>query len=445
MAVLPSSGEDGAVIFAGVRDGAQGKGGIVKKTVIIADDLTGALDVAAPFAAPKVSVRVLLEGGTTAVAKAAVENDDVLSVCVETRHLDAGAAKDAVRAAFDRFGDGASILFKKTDSALRGNIGAELEALLEASAARMVHFIPAFPAMGRTTNAGIHFIDGVPVAESAFGDDPLNPVACSRVADVIAATSMVPVLEVSAGAPLPADFSGIAVYDATTQGEVDARVREILQTPGPLALAGCAGLARSLAVAQGIQATHGVAGCAGDLLVMCGSGNPASRAQCAAARAVAPSLKVPVEAMIDSEWIDGSRACAFERELQNALDAARPLALVDASSPVPATVAAELAMPDEDLRARISSQLGALFARLICGLRPSAALIVGGDALLACLRVLGVAELVPFAEPAPGVVAAFVHVGGRKMVLASKSGGFGAPELFLELAECLTGRPPGSS
>lgn len=430
-------------MFAGPRSWGEvsRQGGIVRKTVIIADDLTGALDVVVPFAAREASVRVLLEDD----AMAGAGSDDVLSVCVETRHLDADAAKDAVRAAFARLGDGSDILLKKTDSALRGNVGAELEALLDASSARVVHFIPAFPAMGRTTDEGVHLVDGVPVAKSAFGGDPLNPVTCSRVADVIAATSVVPVLEVSAGASLPADFSGVAVYDATTQGEIDDRVREILQGSGPLALAGCAGLARSLAAVLGAQAVRDVAGCASDLLVMCGSGNPASRAQCAAARAVAPSFEVPVEAMIDPEWIDGPCACAFERELQNALGAVRSLMLVDASVPVPATAAAELSMSDDDLRARISSQLGSLFARLICDLRPSAALIAGGDALLACLRVLGVAELVPFAEPAPGVVAAFVRVGGRKMVLASKSGGFGAPELFLELAEYLTGRPPGST
>lgn len=428
--------DDDAVHFARSQRRTPGrKGGIVRKMVIIADDLTGALDVVASFAAPEVHVRVLLDGRVATDMR----DTDVLSACVETRHLEAGFAKRAVRTAFERVGDGAEILLKKTDSALRGNVGAELEALLEASGAQVVHFIPAFPDMGRTTVRGVHLIDGEPVATSAFGADPLNPVACSRVADIIAATSTVPVFEVSAGAPLPADFSGVALYDAETQAEIDARVAKLIARPGTIALAGCAGLARALAASQGIEASHSVRGCAGDLMVMCGSGNPASRAQCAAVRAAVPSIEVPLAAMTDPAWLNGAGICSFEREFGRMLGPEFALSLVDASSPVSADVAGGLGIDANELRVRISNQLGVLFARLICDLRPSAALVAGGDALLACLRALHITELAPFAEPLPGVVAAHVGVDGRQMVLISKSGGFGGPGLFGELAGEIVG------
>ena len=69
-----------------------------------------------------------------------------------------------------------TIFYKKTDSALRGNIGAELSAALDGSGAGVLSFLPAFPRMNRTTAAGIHYIDGIPAAKSVFGQDPFNPV-----------------------------------------------------------------------------------------------------------------------------------------------------------------------------------------------------------------------------------------------------------------------------
>lgn len=76
-------------------------------------------------------------------------------------------------------------IYKKTDSALRGNIGAELGALLRASGEQALPFLPAYPQIGRCTREGVHYIDGQPVAQSVFGIDPFEPVRHSRVADLI--------------------------------------------------------------------------------------------------------------------------------------------------------------------------------------------------------------------------------------------------------------------
>lgn len=413
----------------------------VRKTVIIADDLTGALDAAAPFASPSVSVEVTL-GPAPIEGRPAV---DVLSCCIETRHLDASRAYAAVRDAADAAScSGAQLLFKKTDSALRGNVGAELRALHDANESAPVHFIPAFPDAGRTTVNGIHLIDGTPVAESAFGSDPLNPVLRSRVADIVSAQSDLPVIEVPVADPVPRGFKGIIVYDAKTQRDIDVRVRHLLALGGTLAVAGSSGLSRALASAMGIEVSSAIEHAAGDLLVLCGSGNPASRAQCALARAVAPSIEVPLEAMIDPEWVEGAEARRFMRDVLRLSNLKGPLTLVDASAPVPASVGEELGLSSDDFRARISTQLGVLFACLVKDARPASAMVMGGDALAACLRSLGIEALAPFAEPVPGVVASRVSIGAHRMVLVSKSGGFGGARLFCELAERLSGSPPAS-
>ena len=92
-------------------------------------------------------------------------------------------------------------------AALRGNVGAELTAVLDAAGADRLAFLPALPKMGRITRNGIHYIDSVPVADSVFGQDPFEPVTASSLEEIIAAQSEVPValhgLEETASAGRP--------------------------------------------------------------------------------------------------------------------------------------------------------------------------------------------------------------------------------------------------
>ena len=72
-------------------------------------------------------------------------------------------------------------IYKKTDSLLRGNIGAELRALCDAAGSGPLVFAPGYPTGGRTTINGIHRLDGVPVADAAPGRDPLTPVCEAHI------------------------------------------------------------------------------------------------------------------------------------------------------------------------------------------------------------------------------------------------------------------------
>src|ERR1700761_630405 len=104
--------------------------------VVLADDLTGALEAGAKFAA---------QGIGAAVATRPVEaNCAVLVIDTESRHL---PAEQAYRAIAALASSGLPVLYKKTDSALRGNIGAELRALAEACPDHPITYIPAYPAL----------------------------------------------------------------------------------------------------------------------------------------------------------------------------------------------------------------------------------------------------------------------------------------------------------
>ncbi len=178
----------------------------------------------------------------------AEEDLQVLVLDAETRHLTPEAAYGVVfRAVEDALKNGFTYIYKKTDSALRGNVGAELTAVLDAAGADSLAFLPALPGMDRVTRKGIHYIGGVPVAESVFGQDPFEPVTASSLTEIIGAQSKTPVVLHETGAPgEEPPRPGIQVYDAETDGDL-LRIGRVLGKEGLRLSAGCAGFASVLA------------------------------------------------------------------------------------------------------------------------------------------------------------------------------------------------------
>ena len=119
---------------------------------LIADDLTGALDAAAPFAAPGAPVRLMLGlGGAVG---------DRLCHSTESRDLKPPAAMARVARATAALlhpavpgakGVENGLWFKKVDSVLRGHPLAETLAMAWAGGFATCVFAPAFPQMGRIT------------------------------------------------------------------------------------------------------------------------------------------------------------------------------------------------------------------------------------------------------------------------------------------------------
>ena len=144
------------------------------KLLIIADDFTGALDAGVQFASLGAKSLVVTEDDYDL---SNAEGLDVLIYDAETRHITPKEAYQKVygfvkRADRKKF----PYIYKKTDSGLRGNIGAEIAGAMDALGIDEAAFVPAFPAMRRVTRGGVHYVDGVPVAESMFASDPFEPV-----------------------------------------------------------------------------------------------------------------------------------------------------------------------------------------------------------------------------------------------------------------------------
>ena len=331
--------------------------------------------------------------------------------------------EDAYRAVYDvtkkAKACGTRYILKKVDSALRGNVGAELAASLAATGEKTLYFVPAFPRMKRVTRNGIQYIDGdIPVAESVFRQDPFNPVRHSAVADVIAETTSAAVYSADTNqAHYPA---GIAVFDAQTDGDIQRIAAHLFHGVGASLVSGCAGLAAAIpTVLRFPKTAEDKIAVPPKLITFCGSVNPISIQQCEEAE----TCGMPRFHLIQNGYAED------ETHLANrvaAASAGSAITILDTGS----TDVGDGAEATAENSRRVAEKMGAVISRVSC-LAPDATLfIIGGDTLIAFIHCLGIKTIIPAAELMPGVVLAKYRFEGAWRYLISKSGGFGEPDLL---------------
>ena len=407
--------------------------------LIIADDFTGALDTGVQFAARGIKTRVVV-GADAALTH---QNADVLVVDTETRHLPAAQAYAAVEGLVQRAKyAGFAYLYKKTDSALRGNVGAELAALLSASSSRQLAFLPAFPQMNRVTKNGVQYIDGVPVTESPFGVDPFEPVRHAAVTDLLAEQTDLPAASfpaLAADGSVPAE-DGILVFDAATVDELRSTGRALLNNGGLRVLAGCAGFGAVLPELLGLGGADVTCPALDPrLLVICGSVNAITLAQLdKAEQAGFTRLRLtPHQKLMPDYWRSADGRMTLDH-IEETL-AAHPYNIIetnDEGGNEPTTAAADaLGLTREAMRVRIASGVGQLVGALFASPAVGTLLLTGGDTLLQCMNSVGVHELEPICEMERGVVLARFGCGGTTRYVITKSGGFGQADLLTALAK----------
>lgn len=407
------------------------------KMLIIADDFTGALDTGVKFSTAGSRTKVSTD---TEMDFTADIPEEVLVLCAPTRHLPAREAYDmirriAARAAAAHIG----CIFKKTDSALRGNIGAELSAVLDGSGEKCLCFIPALPGMNRITVEGIHYVDGVPVHQSVFGQDPFEPVRESCVPDLLHLQCDVPVKIIPSGETesfQPGDETCIYLFDCASKEDMEKEVRILHQQHRLNILAGCAGLAESLPAYLGL--TMGVKpaeeAAADRLTVVCGSANPISCSQMDYGEQRGyHRVHIPADRLLsDNDLSTGSGAMMMDY-LWN-LYSQFPYLMIDSlQSGGEQVLEGTLELTLEDIRQKISRQMGLILKKLIDRGADSRFMIIGGDTLLAFMEAIQCRELKPICELQPGVVLSRITYRNRQYEIISKSGGFGEESLLVTL------------
>ena len=445
------------------------------KTIIIADDLTGALDTGVQFAAASLRTQVCVDA---VIPAQEWERADTQVLCINagSRHL---PPEEAYCIVYDLCVQakehGASCVYKKTDSALRGNVGAELSAMRAALSLDSVPFVPSYPALGRVVSKGILYIDGIPAAQTALGHDPFDPLTSSCVHDLLQKTAS------------RDEASNIDVYDAKSDADMkrigDALGRRIFFS------AGCGGFAQILAGKLSDHsdsctgqtepyeedspvsyknnpkdpAGNSPAGPAGNspafptrgVLVICGSLHENSLAQVQ----MAASSGYPVHSLS----VDRGRNASGDVFRDVSGDVSGDV-FRDVSGDVPGNgsfetfsvtrqICDELCTagisilatsdPEEgpshihtvsaDLKTTVERSVASIAHSLCSSGKVNTLCVFGGDTLSCVMHALDIASIQVQRELLPGIVLGKARVQGRQLSIISKAGSFGSPDLISSL------------
>jgi uncharacterized protein YgbK (DUF1537 family) len=392
------------------------------KVTIIADDLTGTLDVAGPFAARgQPTFAVVHDEGCSPdeFADAAV-----VSINSASRHLPGAQAAARVRRICERLCTPAGeIVIKKIDSTLRGNVAIETLAAVHALGRPNAIIAPAFPAQGRTVIGGMVHVDGVPLPQTGFARDALSPPPLDALDHVFrTATAGARVEVVPPQGPFelarPGEAPRVFVVDSQADADLARTVETLVGRLGHCVLVGSAGIAGAVARAclpQGPTSPHPRS--RGQILMVVGSRAEQSARQLAALAA-------------------RSEAAVF--------DAPNGALQGDAILRSDAPVLVLRAAAGEDGRQGDAEQVAASLARntvQVLRTRPIEALVAtGGDTAVAILEALGRRALQVMGDLLPGVPYCRLALDGRALWLVTKAGGFGGPDTLIEIVSRLRGR-----
>jgi len=153
------------------------------KIVVIADDLTGANDTGVQFSKQGLQTVVLM--GVKYMPD--VFDEDVVVVDTQSRAMSPEAAYQHVTKTAMLFRDiPCKAIYKKVDSTLRGNLGQEIDAIMDTCGQELAIVAPAFPKNGRITVGGYHFLQGAPLEATEIARDPKCPITESHLPTLLA-------------------------------------------------------------------------------------------------------------------------------------------------------------------------------------------------------------------------------------------------------------------
>jgi 3-dehydrotetronate 4-kinase len=418
----------------------------------IADDFTGATDLCSMLV--RGGMRTVQLMGTPAPGDA-VPDVDAVVVAIKSRTAPVRWAVEQSLAALDwlRAAGARQFFFKYCstfDSTDQGNIGPVSDALIQALGCGFSLHCPAFPTNGRTVYLGYLFVGGALLNESGMEKHPLTPMTDANLVRVLSRQTdglvgLVPFSHVERGAAATRDAMTRlkeqgrrhAIIDAVTDAHLlaigEAAERHALLGGGSGVAMGLPGNFRRAGLLSDAEHAAELPSVSGATAILSGSCSRATLAQLGYVRAHAPvheldPLTTPNAAALAStalDWADGKIGDT-------------PV-VIAASAPPDKVAAIQSALGGGDKAGALLEDAMALIAVGLVERGVRRMIVAGGETSGAVATRLGVRRLRIGAEIDPGVP--WTHASGDcpDLLLALKSGNFGAADFFVKAFQLLKG------
>ena len=414
---------------------------------VIADDFTGACDVAVQFKKQGLETVVLTDIEFLGSFKGVF---DVVVVDTETRNLTSEDAYRKVRRAVRLLRqNNVKLVYKKIDSTLRGNIGAEINAVIDELDVKAIIVAPAFPDQKRTVINGHLLVNGEPLEKTEYAYDPLSPVSGSRVSMLIEKQAKKKVGEIL----LPQIRKDVDLIVKKIRSQIeagkevivaDAEIQSDLERIAEASLAlnvllcGSAGLASALSSRLAVQSR---------VLVVSGSVNKVTLNQIEmAVKKLDVKLIEPVLSGIlqDKERIDevsDDLVDEAEKALAEGKDVIIRLAGSRSSISEIQGAGKRLGMNKLQVADLLLSILSRATRKILGGHCFKGLILIGGDTSIRIMDALGAKAIRSEGEFLPGIPSGRI-IGGicDGMQVVTKAGGFGDRYTLVKIIRSLKGR-----
>ncbi len=406
-----------------------------KSMFVIADDLTGANDTGVQFARQGLHTEVMLDGtplnSSTEAAVVVVDTNSRTLVPKDAYHKVKKAASQAYAAGFRHY-------YKKVDSTLRGNVGIELNAILDLGLHDFAFVMPAFPQNGRTTIGGHHLLKGMPLAATEIARDPKCPVRETVLPELLRQQTgllvgHIGITELLQGEKSMADSirrhvgAGCTVIscDAWLDEHFQLAVRAARSVSQRILWSGSAGLADCMPQLLGWteEANFGH-----PVLVVAGSVSSVTRGQIDTLLADGFEL-VEVEA---ANYLTGQdqEVLRFADKALDFLANGKSVVLSSGYRSDAVQRAKEagikLGMSGVEVSDAVARILGLMGSEIIRRQEVAGVVLTGGDTAVAVCQELGVTGIRVMEEVAPGIpLGEMITAQGKRLRVVTKAGAFG--------------------
>ena len=421
----------------------------VLEVAVIADDLTGAADTGVQFC-PYFTNTVLVSYRDLSPDSFGL-SPQVLSVYTNSRSMNPELARDRVghvAGQLSAFQPGH--MYKKVDSCLRGNLGAEVDAILDEVGFECSFIAPAFPDMGRTTFHDIHQVDGTPVSETELSKDPVTPVTESRLSRIVGGQSRYKVGHVDVSVLDSGDEifsreierlvqSGARhlVFDAADNAHLDKIARVGIASGKKILLVGSAGLAESLGKLfpkRTFKVKDEMTVFPEDHhLLVCGTTSERTRLQILALLETHSYEVISVWPGLLADP-NGRDALVLKAHLAHRVLSEKDVVIrIEEPEPQGAEKRSNSSVWAAE---QIVNGLGLLVAWVLKQTKPASLFLSGGDTANAVLKAIGVKGIRLLKEIVPGMVQGTI-IGGLMdgLFVVTKAGAFGEKDALVALHE----------
>ncbi|SFM46871.1 Uncharacterized conserved protein YgbK, DUF1537 family [Gracilibacillus orientalis] len=420
---------------------------------IIADDLTGANDSGVQLTEKGIKTSVLFN-----IPEHTQGLDSGLVIDTNSRSLSSLEAKSITKKATLFLKEaGYRYVYKKMDSTLRGHIGIELKALSEVYLPEFVIIAPAFPAHGRTTKDGIHYVNGVRISDTEVAKDPKHPVRESYIPRLIEneigeAVGLLTKKDITSSVLrdklqyFKEENTQYIVCDAESQEELQQMAQQILSISESVVWAGSAGLAEVLPEVLGIsqQVETRSFPKSTNVLTVCGSLSEVTQSQVkfAAGQTDVTAVVLDPVQMFKDNWETLRKG--YIEDCVRGIDSGDDIVVyVPSNEKIRKQVkhvGSELNLSDNQIGERISQAIGEIVAGISSKKESLSGLVLtGGDTAKDAARQLGGIGFRLIKQLEPGIPLGTLIGTEREFKIVTKAGAFGNNQSIYNAMQVLKG------